>query len=69
MYKRKIWIAVCVFVNCIYKKILKVDYSLYKILQILSVSIFDKEPINELFTSFIKNAEINEPYKQLNIFD
>jgi len=31
--------------------------------------VFNKEPINELLTNFSKNVEINESYKQLNIFD
>lgn len=60
----------CIFVNCICKKkILKIDYSLYEISQILSISVFNKEPVNELLTNFSKNVEINESYKQLNIFD
>ena len=51
------------------KKILKADYSLDEISQILCVYIFNKKPINELLASFSNNVEINESYKQLNIFD
>ena len=51
------------------KIILKVDYSLYEISQISSVFTFNKEPINELLANFSKNVEIDESYKQLNIFD
>ena len=66
----QIWIAVYVYLLIAYaKKTLKVDYSLYEISQILSVFIFNKEPINELLINFSKNVEINESYKQLNIFD
>lgn len=68
--KTQIWIAVCVYLLIAYaKKILKINYSLYEISQILSISVFNKEPINELLTNFSKNVEINESYKQLNIFD
>ena len=68
--KTQIWIAVCSYLLIAYlKKVLKTEYSLYEITQILSVSVFNKEPINELLTNFSKNVEINEPYKQLNIFN
>lgn len=62
--KTQIWIAVYVYLLISYvKKILKIDYSLYEISQIINVSIFNKEPINELLTNFSKNIEINESYK------
>ena len=68
--KTQIWIAVCAYLLIAYmKKVLKIDYSLYEISQILSVSVFGKETINELLTNFSKNVEINECYKQLSIFD
>ena len=68
--KTQIWIAVYVYLLIEYaKKILNIGYSLYEISQILSISVFNKEPINELLTNFSKNVEINEFYKQLNIFD
>jgi hypothetical protein len=51
------------------KKQLKNDLSLYEITQILSVSVFDKTPINELLTNFSKNDEIKDIYNQLNLFD
>ncbi|MCK5843983.1 MAG: IS4 family transposase, partial [Victivallales bacterium] len=44
--KTQIWIAVCVYVLvAIMKKRLSLDHSLYTILQILSVSLFEKTPI------------------------
>ncbi len=68
--KTQIWIAVCAYLLIAYmKKVLKIDYSLYEISQILSVSVFGKETINELLTNFSKNVEISESYKQLSIFD
>ena len=47
--KTQIWIAVCVYVLvAIWKKQLKSDQSLYTILQILSVNVFEKEPLHQL---------------------
>ena len=68
--KTQIWIAVCTYLLVAYaKKQLKSDLSLYEITQILSVSVFDKTPINELLTNFSKNDEIKDIYNQLNLFD
>jgi hypothetical protein len=48
--KTQIWIAISVYVIvAIIKKALKLDYSLYNILQVLSVTIFEKRPIIEVF--------------------
>lgn len=48
--KTQIWIAISVYVIVlIVKKKLKLKQSIYEILQILSINIFDKEPINQLF--------------------
>ena len=51
------------------KKILKLDRTIYERLQILSVSAFDKTPINQLLTEIDlhKNEYIN--CNQLKIFD
>ena len=44
--KTQIWVAVCVYVLvAIVKKRLRLDHSLYKILQILSVGLFEKTPV------------------------
>ncbi len=68
--KTQIWIAVCTYLLVAYaKKQLKSELSLYEITQILSVSVFDKTPINELLTNFSKNDEIKDIYNQLNLFD
>jgi hypothetical protein len=46
--KTQIWIAICVYVLvAIIRKELKMDHSLHEILQILSVSLFEKTPITE----------------------
>jgi hypothetical protein len=68
--KTQICIAVCTYLLIAYaKKQLKSDLSLYEITQILSVSVFDKPPINKLLTNFSKNDEIKDIYNQLNLFD
>jgi len=44
----QIWIAICIYLLvAIVKKKLKVDYKLYSLLQIFSLSLFEKTPINE----------------------
>jgi hypothetical protein len=68
--KTQVWIAVCTYLLvAIARKRLKVQASLYTILQILSVSLFEKTPINQAFsiadTPFAD--EVND--NQLNLFD
>ena len=47
--KTQIWIAVCTYVLiAIVKKRLKLPHSLYEILQILSLTVFETTPINQL---------------------
>jgi transposase len=68
--KTQIWIAVSVYVLvAILKKELRLDLSLYKILQILSVSLFEKLPILEVLTE--SNIESCNPASdiQLNLFN
>ncbi|HOD79329.1 MAG TPA: IS4 family transposase [Syntrophorhabdus sp.] len=49
--KTQIWIAISVYVLvAIIKKLLKLDQSLYTILQILSVTLFEKVPILQVFS-------------------
>lgn len=68
--KTQVWIAVCTYLLVAYaKKQLKSDLSLYEITQIISVSTFDKTPLNELLTNFSKNNEIKDICNQLNLFD
>jgi len=50
--KTQIWIAVCTYlIIAILKKKLNLDKSLYEILQILSISVFDKTPVNQLLSA------------------
>jgi hypothetical protein len=68
--KTQICIAVSVYVLvAIIKKRLNIDLSLYTILQILSITLFEKMPILQAFTAFdYKNISTNN-YIQLKLFD
>ena len=68
--KTQVWIAVSVYVLvAILKKELKLDRSLTEILQILSVTPFEKTPIFQaLSTSFVPNPE-TPCCNQLSLFD
>ncbi len=68
--KTQIWIAVSVYVLvAIAKKKFNLKQSLYEILQIISICIFDKTPIPNLFSSSIQQnlKELNP--NQLKMFD
>lgn len=68
--KTQIWIAVSVYVLvAIMKKRFNLQESLYTILQILSVNVFEKTPFYQLVTERDYNAETSSPGKQLNLFD
>jgi len=63
--KTQIWIAVCVYLLvAITRKRLGIDHSLYTILQILSVSVFEKMPILQAFQgideSFMDTGNSNQ---------
>ena len=67
--KTQIWIAVSVYLMvAIIRKRLKIEASLYTILQILSVSVFERTELNQLLTFY--NYKNNTAYnsKQLNLF-
>ena len=68
--KSQIWIAISVYVLvAIIKKRLIIEQSLYTILQILSVSIFEKMPIYQALTNSFYEKETTTYYKQLSLFD
>ena len=51
--KTQIWIAVCTYLMvAIAKKVLKLKRSLYEILQIILVSVFDKTQLNQLLSEY-----------------
>ena len=67
--KTQIWIAITTYVLvAIMKKRLKLDLSLYTILQILSISLFEKKPIVQAFTRPSYTTEIAADCIQLNLF-
>jgi hypothetical protein len=68
--KTQIWIAIAIYVLvAIVKKQLHLDLSLYTILQILSVTLFEKTPILEAL-SIIQSQELERVLSnQLTLFD
>lgn len=68
--KSQIWIAISVYVLvAIMRKELKIDLSLYTILQIFSVSLFEKGDIYQLLTESHDTDVIYENPNQLKLFD
>lgn len=68
--KTQIWIAVSVYVLvAIVKKQLALDQSLYTLLQILSLSLFEKMPILQAFSQTEYNIQNNQNYNQLSLFN
>lgn len=66
--KIHIWIAICTYLIVAYvKKSVKSELSIYQIMQILSISAFDKTQISQLLNNFQNNQNVNE--QQYNIFD
>jgi len=68
--KTQIWIAISVYVLvAIIKKQLKLEHSLYTILQILSITVFEKVPITQVFTDFNISNQLGENPNQLLLFE
>ena len=68
--KTQIWIAVSVYVLvAIVRKRLELDASLYQILQILSVSLFEKTPILCALQAIDADANFTENVNQLILFN
>ncbi len=66
--KTQVWIAISVYVLvAIVKKQLKLDRSLYTILQILSVSLFEKTPLLQVLSSTDYEDETSAKDNQLNL--
>lgn len=67
--KVQIWIAVSVYlIVAIIRKRLNIEASLYTILQVLSVSIFERTMINQLLTFVDYTTDQTQLSKQLNLF-
>jgi len=68
--RTQLWVAVCVYaLVAILKKRLGSDATLYEILQILSVSVFEKTPLAELFQAAGSQNEFPHISNQLLLFE
>ena len=68
--KTQIWIAVSVYVLvAILKKRLQLEPSLHQILQVLSVTLFEKVPILRAFDDAESQEKLDGISNQLNLFD
>jgi hypothetical protein len=68
--KTQIWIAVSVYVLvAIVKKRLKLSASLYEMLQILSLTMFEKTPLDQLLNNIVSEEIQSMSANQLNLFD
>ncbi len=69
-FKTQVRIAISVYVLvAILKKRLDLDASLYTILQVLSVTAFEKAPLQQLFSETEITQDDDPPHNQLNLFD
>ena len=67
--KTQIWIAICVYVLvAIIKKQARLDHSLYTILQILSVTLFEKAPLIQILTDLDYENQETDSHNQLELF-
>ena len=67
--KSQIWIAVSVYVLvAIVKKHLNLDASLYTLLQIFSLTLFEKMPIQQAFAGGDHKSDQGNICNQLNLF-
>jgi DDE family transposase/uncharacterized protein DUF4372 len=68
--KTQIWIALSVYVLvAIVRKRLALDVSLYKLLQIVSVTLFEKMPISTAILDVGPNVDETDDGNQLQLFD
>jgi len=68
--KAQIWIAITTYLLiAIIKKELRIEQNLYTILQILSISLFEKTPILQAFEEWTYTSHEPDFCKQLQLFD
>ncbi len=68
--KTQVWIAISVYVLvAILKKELDLKASMYEILQVLGVMLFEKTPIKSLFSADFNNFSKSDLHNQLLLFD
>src|SRR5579863_5019982 len=67
--KVQVWVAIAIYVLvAILKRQLRLDLSLYKILQILSITIFEKTPILQVLSHFDDHDSSSDTSNQLQLF-
>ena len=68
--KSQIWISISVYVLvAIVKKRLNLKASLYQLLQILSLTMFERIPLDQLLNGIVTDQFQSDSAKQLNLFD
>jgi hypothetical protein len=68
--KTQIWIAISIYVLvAILRKRLGIERDLYTILQVLSLTLFEKVPMHEVLTRDVYNPEYSDIRNQLSLFD
>lgn len=68
--KTQIWIAISVYVIvAIVKKRMKLPASLYEILQILSLTIFERIPLDQLLAKSVEDEIVDGSRNQLDLFE
>ena len=68
--KTQVWIAISVYVLvAILKKEHELEASMYEILQVLGVMLFEKTPVKSLFANDLCNFSKSDSYNQLNLFN
>ena len=68
--KTQIWIAITVYVLvAIVKKRLKTEATLYTLLQILSLTLFEKTPLDQLLKNTEPQMDIQPDNNQMNLFN
>jgi hypothetical protein len=67
---KQIWIAVSVYILvAIVRKRLGVEARLYQLLQIFSLTLFEKTPILQVLQRFTSQEELHDSSNQLILFD
>jgi transposase len=67
--KTQVWIAISVYcLVAVVRQELGLSRSLYETLQILDIAIFEKSPLNKVFSSFSEPKYSDDIYNQLDLF-
>jgi hypothetical protein len=67
--RTQVWIAISTYIIVVIaKKKLNLSQSLYEILQLISISAFDRTPLKDLFANEIYQYVKERIYNQLKLF-